>query len=305
MKKNTRISLYIGIIILVLLLGGISFYQRSVGEPYVARTAEDPERPNDDIDGDGLKNWEEVLWKTKANNPDTDGDGTNDGLEVALGRDPIVAGPNDYIEGILYSGSYTSDVASNFLTSYLSAATEGEGIEGLGNEILEKTFIEGIKKPFAITYTESDLKLRGNSTEDFKEYGNQLVLLFSYFEDAPDELSIALTAIQTNDPEDLRDLDIVVENYKMFLSGLLNTRTPQEIQSDHLALINSVSVLLSDINGMKLLLDDAILGTQSIADYQIDAPVVQNSLVSIIEKIIESGAEYSTDEIGYVLVNIL
>ena len=40
-----------------------------------------------DSDNDGLKDWEEVLWKTDPNNPDSDGDGMNDNEEVLSERD--------------------------------------------------------------------------------------------------------------------------------------------------------------------------------------------------------------------------
>ena len=48
-----------------------------------------------DSDNDGLKDWEEELWKTDKNKADTDGDGTLDGQEIKLGRNPLVKGPND------------------------------------------------------------------------------------------------------------------------------------------------------------------------------------------------------------------
>lgn len=46
----------------------------------------------EDPDHDGLKNWEEALYHTDPNNPDTDGDGVSDGDEVKMGCDPLVKG---------------------------------------------------------------------------------------------------------------------------------------------------------------------------------------------------------------------
>src|SRR3990167_5885058 len=48
-----------------------------------------------DSDNDGLKDWEEALWKTDAHNPDTDGDGTTDNHEILAKRDPRKPGPDD------------------------------------------------------------------------------------------------------------------------------------------------------------------------------------------------------------------
>lgn len=52
-----------------------------------------------DGDADGLKDWEEELWGTAADNPDSDGDGTTDGAETKLGRDPKKPGPGDALGG--------------------------------------------------------------------------------------------------------------------------------------------------------------------------------------------------------------
>ncbi len=48
-----------------------------------------------DSDNDGLKDWEENLYKTDLLNPDTDGDGYLDGEEINSGHNPLVKGPND------------------------------------------------------------------------------------------------------------------------------------------------------------------------------------------------------------------
>ncbi|MDO8594656.1 MAG: hypothetical protein Q7R93_04050 [bacterium] len=48
-----------------------------------------------DSDGDELPDWEESLWGTNPHSPDTDNDGTGDGIEVASGRNPAKKGPDD------------------------------------------------------------------------------------------------------------------------------------------------------------------------------------------------------------------
>jgi hypothetical protein len=48
-----------------------------------------------DSDNDGLKDWEEDLYKTDPNNPDTDGDGYLDGEEINSGHNPLFKGPGD------------------------------------------------------------------------------------------------------------------------------------------------------------------------------------------------------------------
>jgi len=44
-----------------------------------------------DPDKDGLANWEEYIVGSLSNDPDTDGDGVEDGAEFDLGTNPLVA----------------------------------------------------------------------------------------------------------------------------------------------------------------------------------------------------------------------
>lgn len=50
-----------------------------------------------DSDQDGLSNDEEKTYGTNPNNPDTDGDGYSDGIEVQSGYDPLKSAPGDKI----------------------------------------------------------------------------------------------------------------------------------------------------------------------------------------------------------------
>jgi len=89
------------LIIGLALIGGGVFFARTYfgekGDIAVKNSAYDTPAQNTlpDSDGDGLKDWEELLWGTDPRNPDTDSDGTSDGDEVKMGRDPLKPGPDD------------------------------------------------------------------------------------------------------------------------------------------------------------------------------------------------------------------
>lgn len=71
--------------------------QRAVpSEELVSQEAVEAWNIRDD-DEDGLLNQDERLWGTNAIEADTDGDGTPDGEEIAAGRNPRQAGPDDQL----------------------------------------------------------------------------------------------------------------------------------------------------------------------------------------------------------------
>jgi hypothetical protein len=53
------------------------------------------QNPLADPDNDGLSNADEKIWGTNSANPDTDGDGFKDGVEVQKNHNPTIASPND------------------------------------------------------------------------------------------------------------------------------------------------------------------------------------------------------------------
>jgi len=94
-------------VLIVLILGTVGIYAL-IGPQFTSRLTdlsdtrieagkqtENQTKLAKDSDEDGLKDWEEIFYKTDPQNPDTDGDGTLDGEEVAKNRDPLKAGPGD------------------------------------------------------------------------------------------------------------------------------------------------------------------------------------------------------------------
>ena len=71
-----------------------------------------------DVDGDGLTNDDEIIWKTKFNNPDTDKDGITDYEEINSGSDPLV--PSS-----IFSSSINNYINPNTENHLIAANEEG------------------------------------------------------------------------------------------------------------------------------------------------------------------------------------
>ena len=98
--KN-KIPLIVIILGIVLIAGGVIFVwkyadkESLLGIKFGKKIPKISQENLKDSDNDGLKDWEEELYKTDINNPDTDGDGYLDGEEIDSGNNPLIKAPGD------------------------------------------------------------------------------------------------------------------------------------------------------------------------------------------------------------------
>lgn len=178
-----------------------------------------------DADNDGLSNSEESYWQTDFQNPDTDGDGTLDGEEVGLGRDPLLAGVNDLLpkagnltekfsnlsvsgiyEGSLKKdnpeyGSNVTQLASLIVDDGLKDIEKGVSIEDVNltstSRISEQRYIENIGALIEAFLTSYVAELNALNNDSL---GNSEVSL--YFKNRAKEMeSYLLTATDILVPE--------------------------------------------------------------------------------------------------------
>ena len=125
---------YIIILVIIVIAGGLILLLNSKKEKEVKSPISELSEENyKDSDNDGLRDWEEELYRTNPFNPDTDGDGYSDGQEVDLGRNPLVKAPGDELTfhplplGEKYNITQkilNQEALQNILLSYLSQKAE-------------------------------------------------------------------------------------------------------------------------------------------------------------------------------------
>ncbi len=143
-------------------------------------------RKSGDADEDGLADWQEELWKTDPSNPDTDGDGTDDGAEIAADRDPSVKGPNDiliqpsdYFQSEVDFSNFASgtvsdklsvDLFSKYLNLKLKGDVTGEQQTKLADDVAQKIAGESQLKNY---FSMGDLTIVASTKESVAVYGDE------------------------------------------------------------------------------------------------------------------------------------
>ncbi|MEX0649553.1 MAG: hypothetical protein WD200_00965 [Candidatus Andersenbacteria bacterium] len=116
---GVKVALITTIVVLAIFgifIGAKKLFFTPVEEPTLP-SVNSPAIEAEDRDKDGLPDLIENIYKSDPDNPDTDGDGTLDGDEIALQRDPTLPGPNDQfsVDFITQSGIYSDTFTSRYL----------------------------------------------------------------------------------------------------------------------------------------------------------------------------------------------
>lgn len=275
-----------------------------------------------DSDNDGLKDWEETLWKTDPNNPDTDGDGTLDGDEINQGRNPLKPGPDD-----LYSKNYsfaadktnsnsaeqlsvTAKLSRDFLSQYLAAkALNGGKLDESTKENLINSFSSNIDLSISSRiHNLSDFKISSdNSKEAIRNYGNQLgAIIKKYSEPAPEmELIVFKRAIESNDQAELKKLDKNINAYDNMTKEFVNLTIPSSAQEIHLNLVNSFAYIKEIISNLQNFFQDPVGSLAALKQYQDASKTMSDTLTSIDNYFRDNGVFFGKDDPGYIINQIL
>lgn len=193
-----------------------------------------------DSDLDTLPDWLEEFYKTDSNNPDSDGDGTSDGEEITLDRDPSIAGPNDPLitredlintdMGSSTPGSITDKTSIELFSQYLMLKKQGvlkpEDEAKLVDDLSKKVTEQSSLKPH---YSIEDLQIVQSSKETLTVYGDRTA-------------QVALTALSKMDMyKNLGDSEYLLtlsKEYKTYADQMSQITVPVASQEAHLELIN-------------------------------------------------------------------
>lgn len=235
---------------------------------------------NQDTDKDGLKDWEEAIYRTDPAKADTDGDGTKDGDEIAMNRDPLIKGPKDqmatstdeianspYLLPNNLTGLLAEKFGVNVIVPKLSGSPRPLDLEGIANQITDETLSNTTQQDY---FTEKDIKISGdNSEKALENYGKAIIGAASVFSGITrSPLEIFAGALARDDFSTLNKLDPYLSAYDKYLALLTATSTPSGLASFHLRYMNLVASqkdAVRKIRGAEKDIVAAIIGAQEFA----------------------------------------
>ncbi|NQV93258.1 hypothetical protein HQ403_02040 [Candidatus Kaiserbacteria bacterium] len=273
LKKNVVL---IAVVIGTLLIGGAFFFTGNTGNKSTVKNLQ----VNDDLkkivtktvaidsDSDGLKDWEEILFGTDPQNPDTDGDGILDGEENSdeiKSSGGIDRSKIDELPG-------TEKLAFQLFEGYIDLKKR----RYLGTNI-EENFVAGLVEsslPTILykTYTEDDVVIDTQEQQDSKvrarTYRTALneawVPLFSVTED---ELITFAQIVDGGDKNGFTKLEFAKSAYEDTISNMLLVSVPIEAVEIHVDILNAFSFFSGVLDTMIHVEDDPLTALVAVNGY--------------------------------------
>ncbi|MCR4334399.1 MAG: hypothetical protein NUV47_01545 [Patescibacteria group bacterium] len=270
------------------------------------------ELANKDSDNDGLKDWEETLWKTDLHNQDSDGDKIPDGQEVKEGRNPTIPGPNDSLAdhplepkntGVSQSNlSETDKFARSIFSKYMTMKQGGVPMDinnqtGLVQNILQNQNLDvntGI-------YSKKDLQLSTDNESSIKQYANEMAhILMTYSISSKDPAIIAQDSMLHNNPDEIKELDPLIKSYSDILSYSLKIKVPPSAVNVQIALLNSLSDMISTIKSMRTMYSDPLFSLKGFGHYGDILPLFAQTLEDLKNFVVQQKIPFLPSDEGYV-----
>lgn len=233
-----------------------------------------------DSDGDGLKDWEEAIWRTDIANPDTDGDGTPDGEEVEKNRDPRIAGPNDKNTVTPETGgietekpapeNLTAQVGARIATDVLSSINRG----GVEPEKLVNAYAGGLAAVQVLDGAEvfSPRDLTPAKENDLLTTVRFLAAIEGawqkYFKAGqPSDLEVFFNAFENGDGSTApAELKHYINGYGEAIRIIRTTPVPEELQKTALEFMNYLSRIRRSAELMKSFQTDPLAAMLAVRE---------------------------------------
>lgn len=248
-----------------------------------------------DSDSDGLKDWEELLYKTEPSIKDTDGDGITDGKEVLAGSDPLRVG--DSTTG---STSTTTNVGINYYKNdttlsktevlardLLVTYTELGKADALGNQAIQDSVINQLVKE--TTKVQSVFKL---DNDDIKVVADSRFAAQTYYSNFTratrrlstiqfHELELLARYVENGDADAIKQLAFQADLYEIVANELATIPVPISVSGVHLELVNNLYIFIDSIRGMAKIDDDPLGGYIFAQKFKEDETLIQQNIAAI------------------------
>jgi len=288
-----------------------------------------------DSDNDGLKDWEEALWKTDPQKPDTDNDGTNDNDEIILNKDPLKKNinpegqePSDKIDPEILANekkiqddfnklTVTEKMGRELFSQYIATRKINSPLSETEKFMIVENTLSYLPTLTFKIYTEKEIgTINLSDNETLRNYSNAVaeIILINLKTPTEDVQSIITDFSNINDDKKLAQLTkqtfqrfspLILKNQKTVLA-LLKVPVPQILIKEHLSLLNSFEEIYEGLDLIQKSAEDIITLIPLINNYNSSVNILADSLIKMTSKFVSLKITYlSKADYGNEFFNVI
>ncbi|TSC70558.1 MAG: hypothetical protein CEO12_279 [Parcubacteria group bacterium Gr01-1014_46] len=165
----------------------------------------------------------------------------------------------------------TDQMSRDFLSQYLMAVKEGIDVTPeVASQIAQNTLSLPGYKQGAVVYIKENLRVSTKTDPEsmriYREKINQ-AMISVYFNVKDDPIAIVVKALQEENENELKKFDPIITINKDAIKSLLDMEVPPSAVKVHLDLLNTSSLILSDLESMRVAISDPVKVFSAIGSY--------------------------------------
>jgi hypothetical protein len=315
------------------LIGGTYIAARGIQSPSLVNASPETELlgalTSHDTDGDGLADWEEVLYGTDQNSKDSFNLGMSDSTAVekglivpkAIADVPFAsstARANDGVDYATYGltaptpGTLNEAFTKSFFSRYLSAKQANGGTE-LSRGDVERIAIDTLSDLSMITIAPTEYKkaqdvlVSGSGPEALIVFAIQAEAIFEKNDNnaSKSELLYLMDALEKNDQEALAHIASIAKSYRSAAIGLAALPVPKELATAHLAVINALVHTSGVIDAFAKAQTDPLSAMLALKEYVPAAQSLKKAFTDVANIYSAAGISLEDGEPGASYVNVV
>ncbi len=278
-----------------------------------------------DSDADGLPDWEEQLYGTDSQNPDTRNLGMTDGEAVAKGliipkaiADITVATSSPLQTGEYglppppAEGTMTAAFTKNFFALYLDAKQANGGADLSQQQLadVQNKALASLTNAVIVApnfKSARDLTVSGSGPDALRAFAvtAEAIFLANTTSSTKSELAYLSDALQKNDTSALDHIASISKAYRSGAAGLSALPVPVELAADVLTFINALARLSEIDSDFTRVNSDPLAAILALGQYPGAVQVLGTALLRINTIYANAGVRFATGEPGASFVNLI
>jgi Bacterial TSP3 repeat len=266
-------------------------------EVLVASTAMSQKVYEKDTDGDGLADWEEILWASDPNNPDSDGDGVQDKDEIfSSDTGEGLAVQNTSLEEnlsdiVVDSDNATEVVAKQLFNTVMLSMQNGEPLSEIDKEkLIEESLRTAVPLTFSESFTASEIRPVVATEQTREMYSQTLLRSFEQMLDGVTSEYASLILMTQGDAENkvlgIQELQKTIDHYSKHIQNLKSVPVPDDAVTMHVNLVQALLRYTQTLQGFLRVNTDPLATVASLRVFP-DAKTTLNESYKMIHTYME------------------